>query len=297
MELFTGSGVAIVTPFTEDNQVNFEKLGELIDWHIAQSTDAIIVCGTTGEAPTLHDDEHKAAIEFTVKHVNKRVQVIAGTGSNFTAHAIEMSQFAESVGADAVLCVTPYYNKATQKGLIKHFTEIADAINIPVILYSVASRTGVNIEPQTVLELSKHPMIKAIKEASGNIAQCLEIARLVPSDFKIYSGNDDMIVPLMSLGASGVISVLANVLPKETHDMVASYLEGDHAKSLRLQKDVKGLVNALFCEVNPIPVKTALNLMGLQVGNLRAPLYEMEAPHLEQLKAELRPWHLLKESV
>lgn len=295
MELFTGSGVAIVTPFTEDNQVNFDKLGELIDWQISEGTDAIIVCGTTGEAPTLHDEEHKAAIEYTVKRVNKRVQVIAGTGSNFTDHAIEMSQFAESVGADAVLCVTPYYNKATQKGLIKHFTEIADAINIPVILYSVASRTGVNIEPQTVLELSKHPRINAIKEASGNIAQCLEIARLVPADFKIYSGNDDMIVPLMSLGASGVISVLANVLPRQTHDMVETYLQGDSAKSLSIQKEVKSLVNSLFSEVNPIPVKTALNLMGLAVGKLRAPLYDMEEPHLSQLKSDLKQWQLLKE--
>lgn len=295
MALFTGSGVAIVTPFTEDNQINFEKLGELIDWQLERKTDAIIICGTTGEAPTLHDNEHCEAIKFAVKHVNGRVQVIAGTGSNFTDHAVEMSQYAESVGADAVLCVTPYYNKATQKGLIKHFTEIADAISIPVILYSVASRTGVNIEPATVAELAKHPRIQAIKEASGNIAQCLEIARLVPEDFKIYSGNDDMIVPLMSLGASGVISVLANVLPKETHDMVSLYLEGRVQEALKLQIETKSMVNALFSEVNPIPVKTALNLMGMSVGKLRAPLYDMEEAHVNGLRAELEKWHLLKE--
>lgn len=295
MALFTGSGVAIVTPFTEDNQVNFEKLGELIDWQLENKTDAIIICGTTGEAPTLHDIEHCAAIKFAVEHVKGRAQVIAGTGSNFTEHAIEMSQYAESVGADAVLCVTPYYNKATQKGLIKHFTEIADAITIPVILYSVASRTGVNIEPATVAELAKHPRIQAIKEASGNIAQCVEIGRLVPKDFKIYSGNDDMIIPLMSLGASGVISVLANVLPRETHDMVACYLEGNTKDALALQLKTKSMTNALFSEVNPIPVKTALNLMGKAVGKLRAPLYEMEEAHLIALKEELKQWHLLKE--
>lgn len=295
MALFTGSGVAIVTPFTEENQINFEKLGELIDWQLEKKTDAIIICGTTGEAPTLHDIEHCAAIKFAVEHVNGRAQVIAGTGSNFTEHAIEMSQYAESVGADAVLCVTPYYNKATQKGLIKHFTEIADAITIPVILYSVASRTGVNIEPTTVAELAKHPRIQAIKEASGNIAQCVEIARLVPEGFKIYSGNDDMIVPLMSLGASGVISVLANVLPEETHDMVAHYLEGRFKEALALQLKTKSMTNALFSEVNPIPVKTALNLMGKSVGKLRAPLYEMEEAHVNHLRAELKQWNLLKE--
>lgn len=293
MSLFNGSGVAIVTPFTADNKINFDKLGELIEWHIAKKTDAIIVCGTTGEAPTLQDDEHLAAIEYTVKKVNGRIPVIAGTGSNFTEHAIEMSKAAETAGADGVLCVTPYYNKATQKGLVKHFYAIADAINIPMILYSVPGRTGVNIEPQTVLELSKHPMIQAIKEATGNIAQVAEIARLVPEDFKIYSGNDDMIVPLLSLGGHGVISVLANVLPEETHDMVMRYLEGDTKGALKLQLDTKALTDALFCEVNPIPVKTALNLMGKEVGDLRPPLYEMEPAHVARLKTELEAWHLV----
>lgn len=293
MSLFNGSGVAIVTPFTADNKINFDKLGELIEWHIAKKTDAIIVCGTTGEAPTLQDDEHLAAIEYTVKKVNGRIPVIAGTGSNFTEHAIEMSKAAEAAGADGVLCVTPYYNKATQKGLVKHFYAIADAINIPMILYSVPGRTGVNIEPQTVLELSKHPMIQAIKEATGNIAQVAEIARLVPENFKIYSGNDDMIVPLLSLGGHGVISVLANVLPEETHDMVMRYLEGDTKGALKLQLDTKALTDALFCEVNPIPVKTALNLMGKEVGDLRPPLYEMEPAHVARLKTELEAWHLV----
>lgn len=293
MSLFNGSGVAIVTPFTADNKVNFDKLGELIEWHIAKKTDALIVCGTTGEAPTLQDDEHLAVIEYAVKKVNGRIPVIAGTGSNFTEHAIDMSKAAEAAGADGVLCVTPYYNKATQKGLVKHFYAIADAISIPMILYSVPGRTGVNIEPQTVLELSKHPMIQAIKEATGNIAQVAEIARLVPEDFKIYSGNDDMIVPLLSLGGHGVISVLANVLPEETHDMVMRYLDGDTKGALKLQLDTKALTDALFCEVNPIPVKTALNLMGREVGDLRAPLYEMEPAHVARLKAELEAWQLV----
>ena len=293
MSLFNGSGVAIVTPFTADDKINYEKLGELIEWHIACKTDAIIICGTTGEAPTLRDEEHISAIRYTVEKVKGRIQVIAGTGSNFTEHAVEMSKDAEAAGVDGILCVTPYYNKATQNGLVRHFNTIADAINIPMILYSVAGRTGVNIEPQTVLELSKHPMIQGIKEASGNIAQVAEIARLVPEDFKIYSGNDDMIVPLLSLGGHGVISVLANVLPKETHDMVDLYLKGDTKAALKLQLDTKALTDALFCEVNPIPVKTALNLMGKDVGALRPPLYEMEPNHVEKLKRELENWKLV----
>lgn len=293
MALFTGSGVAIVTPITEDNRVNYEKMGEIIEWHIAHKTDAIVVCGTTGEAPTLTDAEHMEAIRYTVEKTAGRVQVIAGTGSNFTQHAIEMSQYAEKVGADAVLCVTPYYNKATQKGLVKHFYEIADAIQIPMILYSVPGRTSVNIEPSTVVELAKHPMIQGLKEASGNIAQVVEIARLIPEDFMLYSGNDDMIVPLLSVGGHGVISVLGNILPEQTHDMVESYMAGDTKKALKLQLETKALTNALFCEVNPIPVKTALNLMGFEVGPLRAPLYEMEPQHLEQLKTELKAWNLI----
>lgn len=293
MSLFTGSGVALVTPFTADNQVNYNKLGELIEWHIHHKTDALIVCGTTGEAPTLRDEEHVAIIEYAVKLSNKRIPIIAGTGSNFTDHAIEMSIAAEKAGADAVLCVTPYYNKATQKGLVKHFYAIADAIQIPMILYSVPGRTGVNIEPQTVLELSKHPMIQGLKEATGNIAQVAEIARLIPENFMLYSGNDDMIVPLLSLGGHGVITVLGNILPEETHNMVDLYLKGDTKGALKLQLDTKPLTDALFCEVNPIPVKTALNLMGKGVGELRAPLYEMEPVHVERLKKELASMKLI----
>lgn len=288
MSLFKGSGVAIVTPFDADNQINFPKLKELIDWQIEQKTDAIIICGTTGEAPTLRDEEHMAAIRFAVEAVAGRVPVIAGTGSNDTQHAIEMSQFAQSVGVDALLLVTPYYNKATQQGLIKHFWTIADHVSIPIILYSVQGRTGVNIEPQTVRALSKHPNIQAIKEASGNISQVVEIARIIPEDFYMYSGNDDMIVPLLSVGGHGVISVLSNIMPRETHDMVAYYLSGDTAAAVKLQLGLKPLIDALFCEVNPIPVKTALNLMGKEVGALRAPLYDMEEKNVERLKKELK---------
>jgi len=293
MSLFKGAGVAIVTPFDADNKINFPKLKELIDWQISEKTDAIIICGTTGEAPTLRDDEHMEAIKFAVEAVAGRVPVIAGTGSNDTQHAIEMSQYAESVGADGLLLVTPYYNKATQSGLIRHFNAIADSVNIPIILYSVPGRTSVNIDPQTVLALSKHPNIQGIKEASGNIAQVVEIARLIPEDFYLYSGNDDMIVPLMSVGGDGVISVLSNIMPRETHDMVMHYLSGNFAKSLELQLGLKPLIDALFCEVNPIPVKTALNLMGKEVGPLRGPLYEMEPKNVERLERELRAAGLL----
>lgn len=293
MSLFKGAGVAIVTPFDADNKINFTKLKELIDWQISEKTDAIIICGTTGEAPTLRDEEHMEAIKFAVEAVAGRVPLIAGTGSNDTQHAIEMSQYAESVGADGLLLVTPYYNKATQAGLIRHFNAIADSVNIPIILYSVQGRTGVNIEPQTVLALSKHPNIQGIKEASGNISQVVEIARLIPEDFNLYSGNDDMIVPLMSVGGDGVISVLSNIMPRETHDMVMHYLNGDFAKSLELQLGLKPLIDALFCEVNPIPVKTALNLMGKEVGPLRGPLYEMEPKNVERLERELKAAGLL----
>jgi 4-hydroxy-tetrahydrodipicolinate synthase len=228
------------------------------------------------------------AIRFAVEAVAGRVPLIAGTGSNDTQHAIEMSMFAESVGADGLLLVTPYYNKATQQGLIKHFWTIADHVNIPMILYSVPGRTAVNIDPQTVLALSKHPNIQGIKEASGNISQVVEIARLIPEDFYLYSGNDDMIVPLLSVGGHGVISVLSNIMPRETHDMVMNYLEGDIAGSVRLQLGLKPIIDALFCEVNPIPVKTALNLMGKDVGKLRPPLYEMEVKNLERLTREMK---------
>lgn len=293
MSLFQGSGVAIVTPFTEDDQVNYDKLGELLDWHVEQGTDAIIAVGTTGEAPTLEDDEHKKVIQFTVEKINGRIPVIAGTGSNSTAHAIMMSQYAESVGADGVLLVSPYYNKSTQHGLIKHFEAIADSVGIPCILYNVPGRTAVNINPETVAALAKHPNIAGVKEASGDIAQVAEIARIMPEGFGLWSGNDDMIVPLLSLGGHGVISVVANVMPKETHDMVMHYLEGDTKSALKLQLDMKPLVDALFCETNPVPVKEAMNMMGWNVGHLRLPLVGMLDQNKARLKAELDAMNLI----
>lgn len=279
---FTGSGVAIVTPFDGD-KTNYDVLGELIEMHIAKKTDAIIICGTTGEASTMPDAEHLAAIEYTVKKVAGRIPVIAGTGSNETAHAIELSKKAEEIGVDGLLQVTPYYNKATQKGLIAHFSAIANAVSIPIILYNVPSRTGMNIAVSTLKELAKIDNIVAIKEASGNISYTAQVAAEVP-ELYIYSGNDDMIVPVMSLGGKGVISVLANVLPEETHEMCQSFLDGDADKARKLQLDLLDLVNKLFIEVNPIPVKTALGLMGYKVGNLRLPLTEMDGANKEALK-------------
>ncbi len=280
---FTGSGVAIVTPFN-GNETNYDALGELIEFNIENNTDAIIICGTTGEASTMPDAEHLAAIEYTVKKVNGRIPVIAGTGSNETAHAIELSKKAEELGADALLVVTPYYNKASQKGLIAHFSAIANSVSVPIILYNVPSRTGVNIPVGVLKELAKIENIVAIKEASGNISYTAKVAAEVP-DLYIYSGNDDMIVPVMSLGGKGVISVLANVMPKETHDMCKLYLDGNTSEATKLQLELLDLVNNLFIEVNPIPVKTALGLMGKTVGNLRLPLCDMEDGNLEVLKA------------
>ncbi len=293
MNLFRGSGVALVTPYNGD-KVNYDKLEEMLEWHIEQGTDAIIICGTTGEPSTMTDAEQKEVIRFTVEKVNKRILVIAGAGSNNTAHAIEMSQYSEKVGADGLLHVTPYYNKTTQRGLIAHFTAIADAVNIPIVLYNVPGRTGVNLLPSTLGELSKHPNICAIKEASGNIAQVAEMARLVPEDFYIYSGNDDMIVPLMSLRGDGVISVVANIAPKDTHDLVQKFIDGDVKGSCDLQLKMKPLIDSLFLEVNPIPVKTAMNLMGFEMGNLRLPLVDMSDENLEILKARMKEYGLLK---
>ncbi|MBU5456111.1 4-hydroxy-tetrahydrodipicolinate synthase [Caproiciproducens sp. MSJ-32] len=275
MRLFRGSGVAIVTPF-KNNKVNFEKLEELINWHIENSTDAIIVCGTTGESATMSKDEKKEVLRFAVEKAAGKIPIIAGTGSNNTADAIEMSKFAESIKADGLLLVTPYYNKTTQKGLIKHFTAIADEVNIPIILYNVPGRTGVNILPETVASLEKHPNIRGIKEASGNISQVAEIARLCSDNFYIYSGNDDQIVAVLSLGGCGVISVAANILPKEIHDLVFSFLEGKVNEARKLQLRMNSLINSLFIEVNPIPIKTAMNLIGMDAGELRLPLVEME---------------------
>ena len=292
MSLFKGSGVAIVTPFN-NGEIDFDKLGKLLDWHVEQGTDAIIICGTTGEASTLSDEEHKSAIKYTVEKIDGRIPVIAGTGSNDTAYAIQMSQYAEAVGADGLLLVTPYYNKATQKGLIIHFTMIADAVSLPIILYNVPSRTGMNILPSSIEALAKHPNIQGVKEASGNIAQVAEIARLVPDDFNIYSGNDDMIVPLMSLRGSGVISVVANIAPKDTHDLVQKYLDGDVKGSCDLQLQMKPLIDALFIEVNPIPVKAAMDLMGLMDGEIRLPLTDMSDENLSVLKKRMIEYGLL----
>lgn len=288
---FTGAGVAIVTPFN-GNETNYDALGELIEMHIAKKTDAIVICGTTGEASTMPDEEHLAAIEYTVKKVNGRIPVIAGTGSNETAHAIELSKKAEELGVDGLLQVTPYYNKTTQKGLVAHFTAIANAVSVPVILYNVPSRTGVSISIEALKELAKVENIVAIKEASGNISYTMKVAAEVP-DLYIYSGNDDMIVPILSLGGKGVISVVSNVMPEETHDICELYFNGEVEKSRDLQLKMLELINDLFIEVNPIPVKTALNLMGYNAGNLRLPLVDMTDEHIEVLKASMKKMGLI----
>ena len=281
--LFEGCGTAIVTPFNE-NGVNFEEFKKLLENQIENDVDAIIVCGTTGEAATMTKEEKKETIKFVVDVVNKRTKVIAGTGSNNTLDAIEMSKYAESVGADGLLIVTPYYNKTTQKGLIVHYTEIAKAVSIPIILYNVPSRTGVNILPETCLTLSKIENIVAIKEASGNISQVAKIANLCGDNLSIYSGNDDQIIPVLSLGGKGVISVLSNVMPKYTHDMVRKYLDGQVTEACQMQLNVLDLIESLFAEVNPIPVKYALNLMGYNYGIPRLPLIELSNENKEKMK-------------
>lgn len=289
MAIFKGAGVAIVTPFTQNNEVDYEKLGELIEYQIAEGTDSIIICGTTGEASTLSHEEHLECIRYTAMKVAKRVPVIAGTGSNSTDTAIYLSQEAEKYGADALLLVTPYYNKATQKGLIAHFTAVANSVSIPIILYNVPGRTGCNILPQTVATLVQNvDNIVGIKEASGNIAQVAEIMQLTEGKIDLYSGCDEMIVPIMSLGGIGVISVLSNVAPRQAHDMATKFLEGDVVGSRELQLRLLPLINALFCEVNPIPVKKAVNLMGFSVGALRMPLTEMEPANAERLLKEMK---------
>lgn len=290
---FTGSGVALITPFNQDGSPNYEKLDEILEMHIANKTDAVLICGTTGEAPTLPDDEHLEVIKHAVNTVHGRIPVIGGTGSNDTQHAIHFSQKAEEFGCDAVLCVTPYYNKTTQKGLVEHYTAIADAISIPVILYNVPSRTGVNISVQALKKLSEIDNIVAIKEASGNIGYVMKIAREVP-DLYIYSGNDDMIVPIMSAGGKGVLSVVANILPEQTHNICEYYLEGKTEESLKLQLDMLELINNLFIEVNPIPIKTAMNILGYDVGGLKLPLCDMEESNLEILKASLEKYGVKK---
>lgn len=293
--VFKGSGVALVTPFDKSGEnVNFDKLGELLDYHVNNSTDAIILCGTTGEASTLPDEQHMAAIEYAVERLGGRLPLVAGTGSNDTAHAIMMTKFAQKAGADAVLCVTPYYNKTTQRGLVKHYEAIASSTDLPIILYSVPSRTGVNITPETAKVLSQIENIVALKEASGNISQVAKIAALCEDRLDIYSGNDDQIVPVMSLGGIGVISVLANIAPKQTHDIVMSYLDGKIDESRKMQIEALELIDALFCEVNPIPIKEACNMLGFDVGPVRLPLYEMSDENKIRLKAALSGYGLLK---
>ena len=289
---FTGSAVAIVTPF-EGDKINFDALGELIETQLAHKTDAIVICGTTGEASTMPDAEHLSAIDYTVRKVAGRVPVIAGTGSNDTKHAIALTKHAEELGADAILSVTPYYNKASQRGLIEHFRVIAEAINIPIILYNVPSRTGMSFSIPTLKELAKIPNIVALKEASGNISYTAKVAAEVP-ELYLYSGNDDMIVPVMSLGGLGVISVVANILPEETHNLCAAFSEGNVAEARRLQLSMLDLINKLFIEVNPIPIKTAMQILGYPVGNLRLPLCEMEESNFEILKKALDAYGVQK---
>lgn len=291
--IFTGAGIAIITPFNTDGSINYDKLGEIIDYQIENGTDAIVICGTTGEASTMTDDEHRDCIRFAVKHTAGRVPVIAGAGSNDTKYAVELSKEAEEAGADALLHVTPYYNKTTQNGLIAHFTAIADSVNIPIVLYNIPGRTGMNMDVSTVKELAKHRNIAAIKEASGNISYAAKLIAECGDDIDIYSGNDDMIVPLMSLGAKGVISVLSHVLPKQTHDMVQLCLENNFAEATKLQIEYLDLINSLFIEVNPIPVKEAMNMMGWDTGNCRLPLCEMTDEHKAVLRTALNKHGLI----
>ncbi len=292
--IFTGSGVAIVTPMNADSSVNFDALGKLIDFNIDNGTDAVIICGTTGEGSTLSNEEHIECIRYAVERTAKRVPVIAGTGSNDTAYAIELSKEAESLGADALLSVTPYYNKTSQAGLIAHFTAIADSVNIPIILYNVPSRTGVNIAVDTYKALSKHPNIVAAKEASGNISSVAKIIAACGDDLAVYSGNDDEIVPIMSLGGKGVISVLANCMPKETHQICSYCLEGDFKSAANLSLKLLEFTNNLFIDVNPIPVKEALNLMGLNAGPARLPLVPLSESARNTLKASMEKLGLIK---
>ena len=296
MTIFEGAGVALITPFTAEGTVNYEKLAELVEEQIAGGTDSIVVCGTTGEASTMTHEEHIDVSRYVCQVTNKRIPVIAGTGSNCTETAIYLSKAAEAVGADGVLVVSPYYNKATQKGLIAHFTAIANAIRIPVLLYNIPGRTGVNLAPETVAYLCSHvENIVGVKEASGNFSAIAKLMNLTGGKIDVYSGNDDQIVPVLSMGGKGVISVLSNIAPRQTHDMCAAYLAGDVEKSRQMQIEAIPLVEALFCEVNPIPVKAAMNLMGKEVGSLRMPLTEMEPENQEQLKKAMKDYGILKE--
>lgn len=294
MSIFKGAGVAIVTPMKENGEVNYEAFANIVEEQIAGGTDAIIVCGTTGEASTLSHEEHLQCVKFVIDKVNKRIPVVAGTGSNCTETAIYLSQEAEKYGADGVLVVAPYYNKATQNGLVKHFTAIADSIKIPVILYNIPGRCGCNVLPETIVKIHEQsPNVVAVKEASGNISQVAKLASLVNGKMDIYSGNDDQIVPVMSLGGAGVISVLSNVAPRQTRDIVAEYLNGNVTKSTQMQLEALKLIDALFCEVNPIPVKAAMNLQGKNVGTLRLPLTDMEEKNVAKLEAAMKEYGIL----
>lgn len=295
MAIFEGAGVALITPFKENGEVNFEKLEELVEEQIAGGTDAIIACGTTGESSTMTHEEDDEVIRFICNKVNHRISVIAGTGSNCTREAVSKSIAAEKAGADGLLVVTPYYNKATQKGLIQHFTTIANAVSIPVILYHIPGRTGVTMKPETIVTLCKEvPNIVGVKEASGDFSAIAEIMHLSGGEIDVYSGNDDQIVPLLAMGGKGVISVLSNVAPRQTHEICASFFRGDVETSRRMQLEALPLINALFCEVNPIPVKAALNLMGKEVGPMRLPLTTMEEQNQERLAKAMREYGILK---
>lgn len=292
MKIFEGSAVALVTPMKADGAVDFKKIDELVEWHIDEGTDAIVACGTTGEASTLANAEHIAVIEAVVKKVARRIPVIAGTGVNDTQHAIELSTGAEKVGADALLIVTPYYNKASDEGLFLHYQKIAKSVQLPIILYSVASRTNMNIEPLMVKRLAEIPNIVAIKEASGNISQIAEIARLLPEDFTIYSGNDDQVLPIMALGGRGSISTVANIAPKQTHELTQAALTGDFVRAKKIQLAQLPLIHAVFCEVNPIPIKTAVSLLGKIESNFRLPLSVAKTETVERLKKEMTAYGL-----
>lgn len=292
--IFTGAAIAIITPMNADGSVNYDELGRIIDDQIANSTDAIVICGTTGEASTMTDEEHLECIRYAVEKTAKRVPVIAGTGSNDTAYAVKLSKEAEEVGADGLLLVTPYYNKTTQKGLIAHFTAIADAVNIPIVLYNIPGRTGMGMEVSTIKKLAEHRNIVAVKEASGNISYAAKLIAECGDVIDVYSGNDDMIVPLMSLGAKGVISVLSHVIPKQTHDMVQYCLDNNYAEATKLQIEYLDLINNLFIEVNPIPVKEAMNMMGWNAGSCRLPLCDMSDDHKEVLRASMAKHGLIK---
>ena len=294
MSIFKGAGVAIITPFKENGDVNFDEFGKLIEMQIEGGTDAIIVCGTTGEASTMNDDEHLATIKYCIDKVAGRIPVVAGTGSNSTKEAVNLSKKAAELGADGLLCVTPYYNKATQEGLYQYYKAISDAVDIPIIMYNVPGRTSTNIQPETAVRIAKEvENVVAIKEASGNIAQVAKLASLADGCLDIYSGNDDQVVPLMSLGGIGVISVWSNVAPKQVHDMTAAFLNGDVETARKLQLEAIDLIGALFCEVNPIPVKAGVNMLGYNAGSLRAPLTEMTDAGKERLRKAMEDYGIL----